>query len=64
VQDQYGVRVTIVPKVRLVMNHAVGNQSDLSTTYKPMVTTVKAANREGSEWEKGEVSQLILSVKF
>ena len=53
-----------MPKVRLVMNHAVGNQSDLSTTYKPIVTTVKAANRKGSKWEKGEVSQLVLSVKF
>jgi hypothetical protein len=46
------------------MRSAIGNQSDLSTTYKPKVTKAKSANREESKWEKGEVSQLIFTAKF
>jgi len=42
---------------RLVMSLAVGIQSDLSTTYKSEVTMMKAVNREGDKWEKGEVRQ-------
>jgi len=39
------------------MSLAVGIQSDLSTTYKSEVTMMKAVNREGDKWEKGEVRQ-------
>ena len=44
---------------RLVTSSAIGNQPDLSTTYKPGATEAKTAYREGSKWEKVEVSQLI-----
>ena len=36
---------------------AAGVQSVLSTTYKYKATKTKAVNREGGEWEKGEVRQ-------
>ena len=39
------------------MDSAVGNQSDLSTTYKSEETMTKAVNREVGKWEKGEVGQ-------
>jgi len=39
------------------MSSAAGVQSGLSTTYKSEVTMTKAVNREGGEWEKGEVRQ-------
>ena len=39
------------------MGSTVGNQSDLSTMYKPKVTMVKTADREECKWEKGEVGQ-------
>ena len=42
---------------RLVMSSAAGIQSGLSTTYKSEATMTKAVNREGGEWEKGEVRQ-------
>ena len=39
------------------MDSAVGNQSDLSTTYKSEVTMTNAVSREVGKWEKGEVRQ-------
>jgi len=39
------------------MGSAVSNQPDLSTTYKPEATMVKAVNCEVGKWEKGEVRQ-------